>query len=153
MTRAIYLVILVLAVLVGACGGDETGVLEPTVGPTLAVRVETPSSETPRAVEPQRPAEINGFETVALEELPPEAIETLRLVERDGPFPYRQDGQVFQNRERLLPRKHSEYYHEYTVETPGSDDRGARRIVTGEDGEVYYTDDHYESFRIIYIYE
>jgi ribonuclease T1 len=54
---------------------------------------------------------------------------------------------VFQNRENLLPQKPSGYYREYTVETPGSPDRGPRRIVTGADGEMYYTDDHYESFR------
>jgi ribonuclease T1 len=56
---------------------------------------------------------------------------------------------VFQNREGILPGEPSGYYHEYTVETAGSDDRGARRIVTGSDAERYYTDDHYESFRRI----
>ena len=82
-------------------------------------------------------------------DLPPEAIETLALIQRGGPFPYRKDGTTFQNRERLLPAKPRGYYREYTVETPGSDDRGARRIVTGGDPrrEYYYTDDHYESFR------
>ena len=81
--------------------------------------------------------------------LPPEAIETLRLIERGGPFPHRQDGTVFQNRERLLPDRGRGYYREYTVRTPGARDRGARRIVTGGDPpEVfYYTEDHYRSFR------
>ena len=81
--------------------------------------------------------------------LPPEAVETLRLIERDGPFPHRQDGTVFQNRERLLPDRPRGYYREYTVRTPGARDRGARRIVTGGDPpEVwYYTEDHYRSFR------
>ena len=55
-----------------------------------------------------------------------------------------QDGAVFQNREGLLPRRRPGYYREYTVETPGSDDRGARRIVAGADGERYWTDDHYD---------
>ena len=64
-----------------------------------------------------------------------------------GPFPYRQDGAVFQNRERLLPARPNGYYHEYTVKTPGSPDRGAWRIIVGEKGELYYTDDHYDSFR------
>lgn len=85
--------------------------------------------------------------TVAYDRLPPEARETLRLIERGGPFPYRQDGAEFQNRERLLPLHPRGYYREYTVKTPGSPDRGARRIVTGQGGEVYYTDDHYDSFR------
>ncbi len=81
--------------------------------------------------------------------LPPEAVETLRLIERGGPFPHRQDGTVFQNRERLLPDRPRGYYREYTVRTPGAPDRGARRIVTGGDPPeaYYYTSDHYRSFR------
>ena len=62
-------------------------------------------------------------------------------------FPYPQDGSVFQNREGLLPDAEPGYYREYTVPTPGSDDRGARRLVVGRDGGIYYTDDHYQSFR------
>jgi len=83
--------------------------------------------------------------------LPPEAVETLRIIERGGPFPHRQDGGVFQNRERLLPDRPRGYYREYTVRTPGARDRGARRIVTGGNPpEVfYYTEDHYRSFREI----
>lgn len=90
-----------------------------------------------------------GQEATALAGLPPEAVDTLRLIERGGPFPHRQDGTVFQNRERLLPDRPRGYYREYTVRTPGARDRGARRIVTGGDPpEVYYyTDDHYRSFR------
>lgn len=83
--------------------------------------------------------------------LPPEAIATLALIERGGPFPYRQDGTVFQNRERLLPIKPRGYYREYTVPTPKARNRGARRwVVGGQPPEVYYyTDDHYASFRRI----
>ena len=83
--------------------------------------------------------------------LPPEAIETLALIQRGGPFPYRKDGTTFQNRERLLPTKPRGFYREYTVPTPGSRDRGARRIVAGGNPpEVfYYTADHYSSFRQI----
>ncbi len=81
--------------------------------------------------------------------LPAEARDTLALIARGGPFPYRQDGGVFQNRERRLPSRPRGFYREYTVETPGSDDRGARRIVTGGDppAEFWYSDDHYRSFR------
>ena len=81
--------------------------------------------------------------------LPPEAHTTLALIARGGPFPHRQDGAVFQNREGRLPRQGRGYYREYTVDTPGLAHRGARRIVTGGDPprEYYYTDDHYESFR------
>lgn len=83
--------------------------------------------------------------------LPSEAIETLALIQRGGPFPYRKDGTTFHNRERLLPLKPRGYYREYTVPTPGARDRGARRIVSGGDPpEVfYYTADHYRSFRQI----
>lgn len=82
-----------------------------------------------------------------LSTLPPEASQTVRLIEQGGPFPYpRNDGAVFRNSEHLLPREADGYYHEYTVPTPGSPDRGARRIVTGGAGEFYYTGDHYEHF-------
>ena len=87
---------------------------------------------------------------VSLDSYPAEersAIEqTLALIDAGGPFPYRQDGTVFSNREHLLPAEAHGYYHEYTVPTPGSPDRGARRIVVGSQGEAYYTDDHYRSF-------
>lgn len=82
--------------------------------------------------------------------LPSQAHDTLDLIDAGGPFPYEQDGTVFQNREALLPSQGTGYYHEYTVITPGSSDRGARRIVTGEEAEEdYYTADHYESFDLV----
>jgi guanyl-specific ribonuclease Sa len=83
--------------------------------------------------------------------LPPEVASTLSLIQHSGPFPYRQDGVVFQNREHLLPEETNGYYHEYTVPTPGAGDRGARRIITGGDPPIvyYYTDDHYRSFRTL----
>lgn len=79
--------------------------------------------------------------------LPPEARETIALIRAGGPFPYARDGAVFGNREGQLPRRSRGYYREYTVKTPAARDRGARRIVAGKDGELYYTDDHYRSFR------
>lgn len=87
--------------------------------------------------------------------LPAEARDTLRLIESGGPFPYDRDGTVFQNRERLLPPRPPGHYREYTVTTPGSRDRGARRIVTGGEPpvEFYFTDDHYRSFRRIEVRE
>lgn len=91
----------------------------------------------------------DGYATIDVADLPPEARATMRLIERDGPFPYRQDGSVFGNRERLLPIEPRGYYREYTVRTPGENDRGARRIVAARDGTLYYTDDHYDSFRRI----
>jgi ribonuclease T1 len=94
---------------------------------------------------------------IAQAELPPAARETLTLIQRGGPFPFRKDGSVFANREGRLPPRARGYYREYTVPTPGSRDRGARRIVAGRgaggdpatSNEYYYTDDHYETFRRI----
>ncbi len=102
--------------------------------------------QTRLAGEPVPPPS-SGMRERALSDLPAEAADTWRLIERGGPFPYpADDGAVFGNREGLLPDEEPGYYHEYTVETPGSPDRGARRIVTGAEDEVYYTADHYESF-------
>ena len=86
---------------------------------------------------------------IRVRELPPEALATLTLIKAGGPFRYEKDGAAFANRERLLPRQARGYYREYTVRTPGSRDRGARRIIAGRAGEYYYTDDHYRSFRRI----
>ncbi len=98
----------------------------------------------------QAPPVLPG-EGAAQSDLPAEALATLDLIERGGPFPYRKDGSVFGNREGQLPDAARGYYLEYTVPTPGSPDRGARRIVTGGTPPAvwYYTDDHYRSFRPI----
>ncbi|WP_416969906.1 ribonuclease domain-containing protein [Streptomyces sp. 4F14] len=83
-------------------------------------------------------------------DLPSQAHTTLNLIDQGGPFPYSQDGVVFQNREGVLPSQSRGYYHEYTVITPGSSTRGARRIVTGQQSqEDYYTSDHYATFDLI----
>ncbi|WP_367319954.1 ribonuclease domain-containing protein [Streptomyces sp. HUAS ZL42] len=88
--------------------------------------------------------------SICYSDLPSQAYDTLDLIASNGPFPYSQDGSVFQNRERVLPTQPSGYYHEYTVKTPGSSTRGARRIVTGEEyREDYYTSDHYATFDLV----
>ncbi|MGV5038614.1 ribonuclease domain-containing protein, partial [Streptomyces sp. NRAIS4] len=82
--------------------------------------------------------------------LPSQAHHTLDLIAQGGPYPYSQDGTVFSNKEGVLPSEGYGYYHEYTVVTPGSPTRGARRIVTGEqDQEDYYTSDHYATFNLV----
>jgi ribonuclease T1 len=95
-----------------------------------------------------------SLDSVTLSSLPPEAQHTLQLIKQGGPFPYpRKDGSTFGNYEKRLPYQPRGHYREYTVPTPGSRDRGARRIVAGSppetSGEYYYTDDHYRSFRRI----
>ncbi|AXB47787.1 ribonuclease domain-containing protein [Amycolatopsis albispora] len=96
------------------------------------------------------PGSESGLRVEKLSSLPPEAAETWKLIGSNGPFPYpRNDGVEFQNREKLLPARDSGYYREYTVKTPGSKDRGPRRLVTGAARELYYTGDHYASFVIV----
>ena len=118
------------------------------VVPVPGVAAPASTSPPPRALpplaeEPSEPATaLPGF-------LPAEAHRTIALIQRGGPFPYRQDGGVFGNREAHLPRQSRGWYREYTVDTPGLGHRGARRIITGgrPPREWYYTDDHYDSFR------
>lgn len=120
-----------VAILQGGSGATTTGA--PRTG-------ALPSVVTP-AVDPD-----SGLPTIARSSLPREARATLDLIAAGGPFPYDQDGSMFQNRERLLPTRPAGTYREYTVETPGSPDRGARRIVSASTGEAYWTPDHYASF-------
>lgn len=106
-----------------------------------------PATTTPAAPPAAPPPTVEGAALPAF--LPQEARTTIALIQVGGPFPYRQDGSVFGNREGLLPRQPRGWYREYTVDTPGLSHRGARRIVTGGNPprEWYYSDDHYRSFR------
>src|SRR5690606_18286628 len=128
-------------------------VLERQSGPDMPGITGTEQAPGPAADAPRTPtpgADVRAAkDDPALAFLPPEAHRTLALIDRGGPFPHRQDGTVFQNRERLLPQRPRGHYREYTVDTPGLGHRGARRIVTGGDppAEWYYTADHYRSFR------
>lgn len=136
------LLLLSLLMLVG-CASTATAPVG--VDPTTASSATSAST----SVSIGGPTAPKGMAVIAASDLPPEGRRVLALIAAGGPFPYRQDGVVFQNREKLLPKQSSSYYHEYTVPTPGSADRGARRIVAGQRGERYYTDDHYDSFRWI----
>jgi ribonuclease T1 len=123
----------------GDAGGSATSSDARTSDPT-----SDPTDDTggDGATDPE-----SGLPIVQVSALPPEAARTLELIDRGGPFPEPEhDGGTFENREALLPEQPMGYYKEYTVPTPGSDDRGARRIVAGEGGELYYTGDHYSSF-------
>ncbi|GAA4619518.1 hypothetical protein GCM10023108_44810 [Saccharopolyspora hordei] len=132
-SKTVQLLLAGLLAVVGLVGFSTGAVSAPVTAP---VAVQAPCGDT------------SGFEKVNLSDLPAEAAETVDLIQQGGPFPYPQDGTVFENREGILPDCETGYYHEYTVETPGSDDRGARRFVVGEGGEYFYTDDHYESFKL-----
>jgi ribonuclease T1 len=119
---------------------------------SLCVLCAFASGVSALAREPAKP-----IPDVPAAELPQEARDTLALIRKGGPFPYRRDATVFRNFEQRLPVKSRGYYREYTVRTPGARDRGARRIVAGAgadgdartSGEYYYTDDHYATFRRI----
>ena len=97
---------------------------------------------------------LESMATVSVHRLPFDAQSTYRLIVRGGPFPYSKDGAIFINRERALPVEARGFYREYTVRTPGADDRGARRIVCGwrkpsKPETCFYTRDHYTSFQRI----
>ncbi|WP_405557172.1 ribonuclease domain-containing protein [Streptomyces sp. NBC_01171] len=129
-------VLAVLGVLLAGCAGPDTA-----TEPPAASQKATPAASVP--------AWAAGMATVPESRLPAEARRTLALIDKGGPYPYARDGIVFGNFEKHLPRHPRGYYHEYTVPTPASSSRGARRIVTGDGGEFYYTDDHYNSFRAV----
>jgi ribonuclease T1 len=92
------------------------------------------------------PTQMTDLPPISIDSLPGEALDTLDLIGSGGPFPFDRDDLVFENREGLLPDRELGHYREYTVITPGEDDRGARRIVAGAAGELFYTADHYSSF-------
>ncbi|WP_092929001.1 ribonuclease domain-containing protein [Actinopolyspora alba] len=118
------------------------------LGPVAAVSAEPVAERSSTVTAAAACGNTSGFERVALSSLPPEATDTVRLIQQGGPYPYPEDGGVFHNWEGILPDCPDGYYHEYTVETPGIDHRGARRFVVGSEGEYFYTADHYESFRL-----
>ena len=130
---SLVLLVAVLALVLAACGKAAGG--------------SGAGSAIPGAAGLAPAAATTDLPTMTVGELPPEGVETLRLIKDGGPFPYSKDGSTFQNREGILPKQPKGFYQEYTVETPGSDDRGARRIIGGDDGSRFYTDDHYASFR------
>ncbi len=88
----------------------------------------------------------------ALEDLPATTLVVIEDIKAGGPYDYPgDDGGTFGNYEGELPEEDRGYYRAYTVETPGLDHRGARRIVTGgldadDPEEWFFTQDHYESF-------
>jgi guanyl-specific ribonuclease Sa len=108
-----------------------------------------PSAPSQSSASAGVPGADSGLAVKPLSQLPEQATATWQLIAKGGPYPYRQDGVVFENRERLLPQEKSGYYHEYTVDTQGSDDRGTRRLIQGAGKELYYTGDHYESFVVV----
>lgn len=138
----------------GTSGGGASEIPVFTEGPTTDVAEPGAPDEVEETEEAQQPESggadpDSGLPLVDLADLPVEASDTVELIDRGPPYPYDQDGSTFQNREGLLPDADLGYYEEFTVEMPGSDDRGPLRIVVGDDGELYWTEDHYDSFERI----
>lgn len=128
-------------------GTAPSGTVPSGAGPAGATSTAEPAVPAPPA--PRGLPNQSGLPEVKASGLPAEARRTLALIAQGGPYPFSRDGATFGNFERILPRKSSGYYQEYTVRTPGEADRGARRIVAGQAGEKYYTPDHYNSFQFI----
>jgi ribonuclease T1 len=131
-----------------AAGQSSAQALASAAQSSPAQSSRAPGSASTRAT-PSAVANPSRLPEIKASELPAEARQTLELIARGGPYPYSRDNVPFGNFERVLPQKASGYYREFTVRTPGEPDRGARRIVAGNAGEKYYTDDHYESFTFI----
>ena len=136
-------------------GGQSTGPQETaTPAPAFSTPAPTSGTSAPATAPPSSSKATGapnaaGLPIIRESQLPAEGRRTLALIRQGGPYPYTRDGVTFGNFERILPRKASGYYKEYTVPTPGESDRGARRIVAGQAGDKYYTADHYETFKFI----
>ena len=145
--------ILAWSAILGGCGKDGSRNATQEAGASASQPLVQPgqaASNTPAASGAQ---ERSALVTVTKAQLPKEAAETLGLIKAGGPFPFGEDGVLFRNSAVLLPQHPRGYYHAYTVRTPGSADRGQRRIVCGgprrQTGDCYYTDDYYVRFKRI----
>lgn len=125
---------------------STTDAVPSTTVPSTSTTTVRPASTTSTTAAVASAEAVSDLPVASVDDLPDEALDTLALVEAGGPYPFDQDDGTFGNREGILPDAYDGYYREYTVVTPGEGDRGARRFVVGADGEVFYTDDHYESF-------
>ena len=110
-------------------------------------------ADPPTSGQPVAVASATDLPVRALSQLPPQAAHVWQLIQHGGPFPYRQDGSIFRNREARLPSRQVGFYREYTVPVPGEPDRGPRRLIIGGGTELYYTGDHYVSFVAVNPYE
>ncbi|MDR5741255.1 MULTISPECIES: ribonuclease [unclassified Caballeronia] len=140
--------IAISAILCG-CNKDGSRNAAQDSGASASSAAQSASAAVPASGTQERGA----LSAIAQAQLPGEAAETLRLIKAGGPFPFGEDGVLFRNSAVLLPQHPRGYYHAYTVRTPGSTDRGQRRIVCGgprkQTSDCYYTDDYYATFKRI----
>ena len=145
--------IVALSAILCGCGKEGSRNVTEASGASASQAPVQPAqgaSDTPTSSGAQKTGALGAINKT---QLPGEAAETLRLIKAGGPFPFGDDGVLFRNSALLLPNHPRGYYHTYTVRTPGSTDRGQRRIVCGgprrQTGDCYYTDDYYASFKRI----
>jgi ribonuclease T1 len=145
--------ILALSAILSGCGkgGSQNATQEP--GASASQAPGQPGQAASGTLAASGAQERGALAAITKAQLPGEAAETLRLIKAGGPYPFSEDGVLFRNSAGLLPQHPRGYYHAYTVRTPGSADRGLRRIVCGgprkQTGDCYYTDDYYVSFKRI----
>jgi ribonuclease T1 len=141
------------AILIG-CGKDSSHTAKTDAGASASQAASQPASAASETIAASgAPAPGGVLTTVTKAQLPSEAAETLRLIKAGGPFPFSEDGVLFRNSASMLPQHPRGYYRAYTVRTPGSTDRGQRRVVCGGPRkhvtDCYYTEDYYASFKRI----
>lgn len=150
------LVCLFACALLASCSGTGSGsgtstessnVVVPETGPLVGAGSPSPGCPAPNQTTPG--ATESNLPLRSLCALPPEAADVWEKIRTGGQLSSTKDGTVFDNNERLLPQHARGYYHEYTVPTPGSKDRGSQRLITGQHHELYYTADHYQSFVVV----
>lgn len=129
----------------------------PALAPTVGTRSSEPAATTP-SPDPPAPAAGRAAGTIVRDQqihdeqgrlvyqgdvdLGP-VLTRIAAGERDA---HRNDGTVFANREGRLPKQPRGYYTEWVVRTAGLRGVGPQRLITGQQGEVFYTPDHYETF-------
>ncbi len=147
----VAMVVMALVLRHGSASSKSTNTTKTTTTTHVAASnsTKTNSSTTRKSTSKTTAAPVASGGEIVVSDLPAEAQHTLDLIAAGGPYPYSRDGVVFSNFDGHLPIQKSGYYHEYTVVTPGESDRGARRIITGKNGERYYTSDHYASFAVV----
>lgn len=150
--RPVAIIAALIALAIGAwLNRNHAPAVVPSPEIARTAPVNPPVTTRTRITEPEAPPSVPRVSerlaaAVRSDEEAASVVEVLALIDAGGPFPHPKDGAVFSNRERALPGKPRGYYREYTVPTPGENDRGARRIVRGDEGETYYTRDHYRTF-------
>ncbi|SAK60035.1 guanine-specific ribonuclease N1 and T1 [Caballeronia temeraria] len=145
--------IVALSAVLGACNKDGSKGAAPASGASASQAASQPGQTASDAIAASAAQAHGALTAVTKAQLPAEAAETLRLIKAGGPYPFGEDGVLFRNSATMLPDHPRGYYHAYTVRTPGSTDRGQRRIVCGgprkQTRDCYYTDDYYASFKRI----